>query len=49
MKLQETATETDRAEVVATVVVRSPVYREYLHLGQTEEGWKIVNSLWHWT
>jgi hypothetical protein len=34
---------------VASVVVRSPVYREHLHLVQTDEGWKIVNALWHWT
>ena len=34
---------------VASVVARSPVYREYLHLVQTDEGWKIVNALWHWT
>jgi putative lumazine-binding protein len=33
---------------IASVVVRSPVYREYLHLVQTDEGWKIVNALWHW-
>jgi hypothetical protein len=31
------------------VVVRSNVYREYLHLGRTDEGWKIVNALWAWT
>ncbi len=34
---------------IASVVVRSPVYREYLHVVQTDEGWKIVNALWHWT
>jgi hypothetical protein len=34
---------------IATVVVRSPVYREYLHLARTDAGWKIVNALWHWT
>ena len=34
---------------IASVVVRSPVYREYLHLVETDEGWKIVNALWHWT
>jgi hypothetical protein len=31
---------------IATVVVHSPIYREYLHLGRTEQGWKIVNALW---
>jgi hypothetical protein len=34
---------------IATVVVHSNVYREYLHLGRTDEGWKIVNALWDWT
>ena len=34
---------------IATVVVRSAVYREYLHLVRTDEGWKIVNALWHFT
>jgi hypothetical protein len=34
---------------VASVVVRSAVYREYLHLLRTDEGWKIVNALWHFT
>jgi hypothetical protein len=33
----------------ASVVVRSAVYREYLHLVRTDEGWKIVNALWHFT
>jgi hypothetical protein len=34
---------------IATVVVRSAVYREYLHLVRTDGGWKIVNALWHFT
>ena len=34
---------------IASVVVRSAVYREYLHLARTDEGWKIVNVLWHFT
>ena len=34
---------------IACVVVRSAVYREYLHLVRTDEGWKIVNALWHFT
>ena len=33
-------------EEIATVVVHSSVYREYLHLARTREGWKIVNALW---
>ena len=31
---------------IATAVVDSNVYREYLHLVRTEAGWKIVNALW---
>jgi Putative lumazine-binding len=31
---------------IATVVVHSHAYREYLHLARSEEGWKIVNALW---
>jgi hypothetical protein len=34
---------------IASVVIRSAVYREYLHLARTDEGWKIVNVLWHFT
>jgi hypothetical protein len=34
---------------IATVTVRSAVYREYLQLVRTNEGWKIVNALWAWT
>ena len=33
-------------EEIATVIVHSNVYREYLHLARTREGWKIVNALW---
>jgi Putative lumazine-binding len=41
--------EVDVVEVyasIATAVVRSPVYREYLHLVKTDDGWKILNALW---
>jgi hypothetical protein len=31
---------------IASVVVHSNVYREYLHLARTDDGWKIVNALW---
>jgi hypothetical protein len=31
---------------IATAVVDSNVYREYLHLVRTEDGWRIVNALW---
>jgi hypothetical protein len=34
---------------IATAVVRSAVYREYLHLVRTADGWKIVNVLWAWS
>jgi Putative lumazine-binding len=34
---------------IASVTVRSAVYREYLQLVRTEDGWKIVNALWQWT
>ena len=34
---------------IATAVVRSSIYREYLHLVRTADGWKIVNVLWHYT
>ena len=31
---------------IANATVRSSVYREYVQLVQTPEGWKIVNALW---
>lgn len=34
---------------IASVVVRSEPYREYLHLVETPDGWKIVNALWRWS
>jgi hypothetical protein len=34
---------------IASAVVRSDVSREYLHLVRTDEGWRIVNALWHFT
>jgi hypothetical protein len=34
---------------IASVLVRSPVYREYLHLVRTDDGWRIANALWHFT
>jgi hypothetical protein len=33
---------------IAAAVVRSNVYREYIHLVRTESGWKIANALWEW-
>jgi hypothetical protein len=34
---------------IANVTVRSAVYREYVQLARTREGWRIVNTLWQWT
>jgi hypothetical protein len=34
---------------IATAIVRSTVYREYLHLVRTTDGWKIANALWQKT
>jgi ketosteroid isomerase-like protein len=33
---------------IASVTVRSAVYREYLHLVRTPGGWRIANALWDW-
>ena len=41
--------EIDIADVcgdIASVVVRSAPYREYLHMVRTGDGWQIVNGLW---
>jgi hypothetical protein len=38
----------DAGRGIASVVVRSEHYHEYLHLVQTPEGWRIVNALWRW-
>jgi hypothetical protein len=34
---------------IASAVLDSDVYREYLHLVRTDDGWRIVNALWHST
>jgi Putative lumazine-binding len=34
---------------IANATVRSAVYREYVQLVRTLEGWKIVNTLWELT
>ena len=39
----------DVHDEIATAVVRSSVYREYLHLVRTDDGWRIVNALWAFT
>jgi hypothetical protein len=33
---------------IANVTVRSAVYVEYLQLGRTRDGWRIVNALWRY-
>jgi putative lumazine-binding protein len=33
---------------IASAIVRSAVYHEYLHLVRTSEGWRIANALWEW-
>ena len=39
----------DVYDTIANVTVRSAVYREYVQLARTPEGWKIVNALWELT
>jgi hypothetical protein len=36
----------DHHDRIATVTVRSGVYREYLHLVKTADGWKILGALY---
>ena len=36
----------DVCGAIASAVVRSAPYREYLHLIRTGGGWKIANALW---
>jgi hypothetical protein len=36
----------DVYEDIATAIVSSAPYHEYLHLVRTREGWKIANALW---
>jgi Putative lumazine-binding len=38
----------DVFENIANVTVRGGVYREYLQLVRTEEGWKIIAALWEY-
>jgi hypothetical protein len=49
---EERVIEVDVVDVegwIATVVVRSPIYHEYLHLVRTSQGWRITNALWQRT
>ena len=39
----------DATEDTASVTVRSAVYREYVHLVRTPDGWKIANALWRYS
>ena len=34
---------------IASVTVRTAVYREYLQLVRTPEGWRIANALWRFS
>jgi hypothetical protein len=36
----------DLRDDIASVLVRSEPYHEYLHLVRTQNGWKIANALW---
>ena len=36
----------DVRDDIASVLVRSEPYHEYLHLVRTRDGWKIANALW---
>jgi hypothetical protein len=38
----------DVSGMIATVVVRSDAYIEYVHLVATPDGWRIVNALWRY-
>jgi hypothetical protein len=31
---------------IASVLVRSEPYYEYLHMVRTRDGWKVANALW---
>ncbi len=39
----------DVYDTIANVTVRSAVYREYVQLVRTPDGWRIVNALWELT
>jgi hypothetical protein len=39
----------DVHEDIASVVVRSAVYYEYIHLVRTPDGWRIANALWRFS
>ena len=39
----------DAGGSIASVVVRSEHYHEYLHLVETPDGWRVVNALWRWS
>ncbi len=38
----------DASGTIASVLVHSANYVEYLHLVATPDGWRIVNALWRW-
>ena len=36
-------------DTIATARVDSALYREYIHLVRTPDGWRIANTLWTWS
>ena len=49
--LPDRAIRIDIADVsggIASVVVHSAVYVEYVLLARTSDGWRITGTLWHW-
>ena len=39
----------DIHDTIATARVESMIYREYVHLVRTPDGWRIANTLWTWS
>jgi hypothetical protein len=39
----------DAGGSIASVVVHTEHYHEYLHVVETPDGWQIVNALWRWS
>jgi len=39
----------DVYDTIANVTVRSAIYREYIQLVRTDDGWRIANVLWQST
>jgi len=39
----------DIHDSIATARVESTLYREFIHLVRTPDGWRIANTLWTWS